>query len=141
MHRPSPALGLVVLLAAACPTVDLGESPVTPDSCRPDPMTFETRVWPEALAPAGAGSCIGEAGCHARDTGRSALRLIPSPTTPADWAMNYEVVTRFLNCSTPRASTLITKPASGGDPHAGGELWTPGVAPATTVEEWISGAL
>ena len=62
--------------------------------------------------------------------------------TDADWQANYDVITRFLNCSTPSASPFITKPESGNDPHGGGDLWecTPGACePITTVEQWIGG--
>ena len=141
--RPLPALILAALLSAGCPTVDQGEVPVAPEACRPDPQLFETRVWPEAIANAAdpTRSCVLEAGCHARETGRSALRLISSPATPGDYQMNYDAVTRFLNCNTPTSSSFITQPAAGGDPHAGGDLWDIGFAPSLTVERWIEGTL
>jgi hypothetical protein len=142
------ALALLAALAG-CPTIDLGDPPVAPGSCRPDPGRFReegTGIWDVALAPADpARSCIAGSGCHAQATGRSALRLIDKPRdemTDADWAQNYEVVTRFLNCSTPEASSLITKPSSGGDPHAGGDLWdctAQDCEPQETVETWILG--
>ena len=134
---------LGVTLAAwtqvACPTVDQGEVPVPPEACRPDPVLFETEVWPNAIANAAdpTKSCVAAAGCHARETGRSALRLIADPMTPSDYQMNYDAVTRFLNCNTPESSPFITKPAAGGDPHAGGDLWTIGLEPSATVERWI----
>lgn len=130
-----------VLLMTGCPTVDQGEPPVTPGLCMPDPVLFETRIWPEAIvapAPSTTVTCL-DAGCHRRADGRSALRLIPDPTTPSDWSQNYDVVTRFLNCSTPSASPFLTKPGSSGDPHNGGDLWDLGAAPALCVEQWISG--
>jgi hypothetical protein len=144
--RPRARLLLGVALAAwaaaACPTVDQGEVPVTPEACRPDLAQFTSTVWPNAIANADkTKSCVANAGCHARETGRSALRLIALPTTPGDYQMNYEAVTRFLNCSTPAASPFVTKPTAGGDPHAGGDLWTSGEEPEKTVEAWISGTL
>ena len=136
------ALGLVVAGAAAgCPTVDQGDQPVAPEACRPDPAFFESTIWPNAIAPAGDDehSCVAKAGCHARETGRSALRLIAAPASKIDYTMNYDAVTRFLNCSTPTASPFISKPTAGGDPHAGGDLWTSGEEPELTVERWIGG--
>jgi hypothetical protein len=113
---------------------------VPPEACRPDPGLFETTVWPEAIANADPEkSCVAKAGCHARETGRSALRLIAEPMSASDYQMNYDAVTRFLNCNTPEASPFITKPASGGDPHAGGDLWDVGAEPELTVERWIAG--
>ena len=139
-------VALAAWVAAACPTVDQGESPVAPEACRPDPAQFETTVWPNAIANTAdvSKSCVAEAGCHARETGRSALRLIAKPLadmTPVDYQMNYDAVTRFLNCNTPESSPFITKPAAGGDPHSGGDLWQLGDEPELTVEKWIAGTL
>ena len=84
-------------------------------------------------------------GCHATEDGRSALRLRAADRaalTDADWDANYDVVTRYLNCSTPSASPFITKPEAENDPHGGGDLWTcdgTSCEPVMTVERWISG--
>jgi hypothetical protein len=134
------AVALAGFATAACPTVDQGEVPVAPEACRPDFVTFQTEVWPTAIAnPDAMKSCIAEAGCHARENGRSALRLISDPQLESEFRMNYDTVTRFLNCSTPESSPFVTKPAAGGDPHAGGDLWTLGMEPADTVVRWIEG--
>jgi len=136
------SVALAAWVAAACPTIDQGDPPVPPEACRPDFQKFKDQVWPEAIAVADvAKSCVAAAGCHARETGRSALRLIAMPASNADYQMNYDAVTRFLNCNTPESSSFVTKPTGGGDPHAGGDLWEFNVAPETTVEAWISGAL
>ncbi len=133
-------VALAAWAAAACPTVDQGEVPVPPEACRPDPALFESTIWPQAIAPANqAVSCVAKAGCHARETGRSALRLIAMPMSKTDYQQNYDAVTRFLNCGTPNASPFVTKPTGGGDPHAGGDLWTAGQEPELTVERWIGG--
>ena len=133
---------LAACAAAACDTVDQGSVPVPPEACRPDPALFESTVWPNAIAVADdTKSCVAKAGCHARETGRSALRLIAAPASKQDFQMNYDAVTRFLNCSTPNASPFVTKPTGGGDPHAGGDLWVSGEEPEATVERWIGGAL
>jgi hypothetical protein len=130
-------LGSIALIALAggCPTVDLGETPVSPGACRPDPAFFESDVWPNFLAPADAAqSCVGAAGCHRQGDGRSALRFT---TDPLDLGRNYDVATRFLDCGDPTASSLLTKPLSGVDPHGGGDLVSPGDAAETTFLEWF----
>ncbi len=125
---------------SGCPTVDVGNGPIAPGTCNPDPQKFQDEIWPMAINPPDtAKSCIANAGCHSQGTGRSALRLVPMPATQLEWSQNYDVVTRFLNCSTPEASPFITKPSAGGDPHGGGDLWTLGVDPELKVEKWIGG--
>ena len=126
---------------AGCPTVDQGDVPVPPPACRPDFVQFRDQIWPMAIAPADqAKSCVAQNGCHSRETGRSALRLIPMPASDQEFQMNYDVVTRFLNCNSPSSSSFITKPSSGADPHSGGDLWDPAVDPALLVETWIGGS-
>jgi hypothetical protein len=118
--RLSAALAAFTL--AGCPTVDLGENPPDPGRCRPDFAYYRDIIWPEFLAPTEpARSCVDAAGCHQRDNGRSALRLVVNE--PIDHNSNYQVVTRFLNCGTPEASSLLTKPLTGLDPHGGGDLF------------------
>lgn len=124
---------LVVL--TGCPTVDLGETPVSPGACRPDPGYFEEQIWPAFLAPADpARTCVGEAGCHRIEDGRSALRLT---TDPLDLGRNYDVVTRFLDCGAPDSSALYTKPVSGVGPHGGGDLFAPGDPAAEIFLGWF----
>lgn len=125
------------LAAAGCPTVDLGDDPVDPGVCRPDPAYYEAEVWPKFLAqPEPTKTCVGRAGCHGEADGRSALRL--DAIEPIDHSRNYAVVTRFLNCGTPGASALLTKPLAGEDPHGGGDIYT-GADPAiTTFTAWFA---
>jgi hypothetical protein len=116
--------GMAALMLSACPTVDLGDVPPDPNVCRPDRLYFEEMIWPMYLAPAApANSCVAQAGCHAAANGRSALRLDTSD--PPDHSRNYSAVTRFLNCNTPDASGLLTKPLSTEDPHGGGDILVP----------------
>jgi hypothetical protein len=131
------AVALVALLAGTgCPTVDLGDDPVEPGVCRPDPTYFRERIWPEYLAqPAMAQTCVGRAGCHGEADGRSALRL--DNVDPIDFGRNYQVVTRFLNCGTPEASSLFTKPLAGQDPHGGGDLFTATDPTVAVFEGWF----
>jgi hypothetical protein len=129
-------LGMLAVLGG-CPTVDLGDQPPDPEQCRPDMQYFHDHIWPEFLAPADpAKSCVAASGCHQSASGRSALRL---ETNPVDDAQNYQVVTRFLNCSTPEASPLLSKPLVGGDPHGGGDLFMSTSDPAVqTFLAWFT---
>ncbi len=131
----------IVLWLAACPTVDLGETPVTPPLCIPDLQTFTDTIWPVAVAPPETEkSCIGRSGCHAQANGSSALRLIPNPASTTDYQTNLNVIARYLNCATPANSQFITKPEEGIDSHLGGDLWVCDATcePITTVEAWIA---
>ncbi|HTJ43581.1 MAG TPA: hypothetical protein VL463_15860 [Kofleriaceae bacterium] len=98
---------------------------------------FHDKIWPEYLAPADATkSCVANAGCHQAASGRSALRL---QTSPPDDALNYAAATRFLTCSDPMASPLLTRPLIGGDPHGGGDVFTTTSDPAVqTFLMWFS---
>jgi len=122
---------------AGCPTVDLGDTPVSPGSCRPDPSYYRDVIWPDFIAPPDdARSCVAASGCHRIEDGRSALRLT---TDPVDDNRNYDNFTRFLNCGAPEASPALTKPLSGVDPHGGGDLFSSGSDPETTFLEWFAG--
>lgn len=125
-----PLVSLVSLLGlAGCPTVDLGDTPPDIGQCRPDRQYYIDVIWPRYLAPATAArSCVAASGCHDAQTGRSALRL--SSSTPVDHDRNYQVVTRFLNCSTPTASELLTKPLAGIEAHQGGDIFPNATDPA-----------
>ena len=114
----SVALGFL----AACPTIDLGEDPSNPGVCRPDPAYFRTEMWPKYLSTTDpAMSCVAAAGCHRESDGRSGLRFDASATP--DLERNYRVAIRFLNCGTPSASTLLTRPLAGEDSHGGGDIF------------------
>lgn len=128
--------GLGLSLLGGCPTVDLGDQPPDPGQCRPDMQYYTQHIWPEYLAPADpAKSCVAATGCHQAASGRSALRL---QTDPVDDLQNYQVVTRFLNCATPEASFLLSKPLAGGDPHAGGDIFASTSDPAVvTFLKWF----
>ena len=134
--RPSRAVAALAaaFALAACPTVDLGDQPEDPPLCDPGPEYFESTIWPQYIAPADMQrSCIGRAGCHRADNGRSAMRLDASE--PIDLAGNYQVVRRFLNCSTPLASRLLTEPLAGTETHGGGDIFLSTSDPAVVVFE------
>ena len=120
---------------AGCPTVDLGDTPPDPGVCRPDRTYFDEHIWPEFLAPADpARSCV-RGGCHGDVSGVSALRL--DSTEPIDLARNYQVTTRFLNCGTPEASLLYTKPLRGLEGHDGGDIFADTDAQAAVFRMWF----
>jgi hypothetical protein len=129
--RPRIHLSLAAVLLAACPTVDLGDSPPDVGSCRLDPLYYEDVIWPGYLAPTSAEkSCVSQSGCHSAESGRSALRL--DATAPIDHTGNYQIVSRFLNCSTPSASSLLTKPLAAVDAHGGGDIFADSADPAVS---------
>ena len=133
------ATGIASLAAVAalagCPTVDLGDNPPDPGVCRPDRAYFDSTIWPQYLAPADdAHSCV-KGGCHGDVRGVSALRL--DSTAPIDLARNYSVVTRFLNCGTPDASLLYTKPLRGFEAHGGGDIFAATDAQAVVFQLWF----
>lgn len=141
MSSRLPSLCSAVLLAsltfvAGCPTVDLGELPVSPGACRPDPVYFEENIWPAFIDTGDmTTSCVSEGGCHQLENGRSAFRV--SVAQPVDHSANYNVVSRFLNCGTPSASSLLTKPISSVDAHGGGDLFGPGSASEQIFLDWF----
>jgi hypothetical protein len=135
--RVSPAAIFLVALAG-CPTVDLGDDPPGTNVCRPDMAMFRDVIWPQYLAPPEADrSCVGQSGCHAIETGRSALRLEDPTDDPGAHDRNYATVTRFLNCGTPDQSSLLTKPMSGVDPHGGGDIFDDADPAVTLLTDWI----
>jgi hypothetical protein len=137
---PAPLAALAVVGLAGCPTVDLGETPADPGVCRPDALEFRDVIWPEYLAPADTNrSCVGMSGCHDASDGRSALRLETDVAgDPTAHDRNYAVVIRFLNCGTPDASSLLTKPLAGLDPHGGGDIFPNIDDPAVMAfEAWL----
>ena len=129
------AFTVTLALLAGCPTVDLGELPVSPGACRPDPVYFEENIWPLFIDTGDTKSCVEEGGCHQLENGRSAFRV--SVGANLDLTANYNVVSRFLNCGTPSASPILTKPLSGVDSHGGGDLFGNGDANVQIFLDWF----
>jgi hypothetical protein len=126
----------VAATASGCPTVDLGDSPPNPGTCRPDPLFYRERIWPEYLAPTDPNlSCVVASGCHDSNNGRSAFRV--NTAEPIDHDANYQVVIRFLNCGSPDDSSLFTKPVSSVDSHGGGDLFPTGSNAEAVFLEWF----
>ena len=125
------ALAACCLLAlAGCPTVDLGDTPPDIGLCTPAKGMdyFVNNIWPMYLHPSGAKDCAQSSGCHAMAHGLSL-----STQTPIDFTANYRVTQQYLNCGTPSASELLTKPLAGIDGHGGGDLFADTNDPAVKV--------
>lgn len=136
--RLAALLLATALATSGCPTVDLGEMPVSPGACRPDPAYFEEVIWPQIIDTGNeASSCVEQGACHQQENGRSAFRV--SRVEPIDFAANYKVTTRFLNCGTPEASAFLTKPLGGVDSHGGGDIFEPGSEAEELFLGWFVG--
>ncbi len=133
------AVGAAVL-STGCPTLDLGDSPVPPGSCNPDPAFFRDTIWPEYINPADESvNCVVESGCHSLEDGKSALRLeiVSGPGDVAGNDRNYRVVKTFLNCGSPDLSLMLVEPLSGEQTHGGGDLFSPGSTQEQLFLSWF----
>ncbi len=116
----------------ACPTVDLGDTPTDINLCNPAAGReyFDSMVWPEFVRPDDAtNSCARSGGCHIEGGGTP----LNFKTNPVDLAFNYRQAQVFLNCGTPEASSLLTKPLAGSDPHGGSDVFANQDDPAVQV--------
>lgn len=113
---------VAVVGLTGCPTVDLGDTPPDIGQCAPNGGMdyFVNTLWPMYLHPPGGGAkdCAQSTGCH-----QMAHGLALSTTAPIDYTANYRVAQQYLNCGTPAASELLTKPLAGVDGHGGGDLF------------------
>jgi hypothetical protein len=136
-HRSSTVLGILALgLLAGCPTVDLGDTPSDIGLCNPAGgiQYFKDKIWPEFVRPTDmAKGCTKSTGCHS-EAGGNALSF---KTMPIDDAFNYRQTQIYLNCGTPMASELLTKPLSGVDPHGGSDLFSPSDPPYSVFLDWF----
>ncbi len=141
-----PLLVALILGAAACSTVALGDPPADVNACRPSQMIFADEVWPQFLAKDYGGKTCGAATCHDAGSGNSPLLAAPtSTTTPAipfpggsDWEMVYRAATQKMTCTNVRGSELFTRPA-GLRPHGGGALIDPVNGPeGPLLDRWVA---
>jgi hypothetical protein len=133
----SRCAALVALVGlAGCPTVDLGDTPTDIGLCNPPGGLdyFQNRIWPEYVRPGNANSCTKAGGCH-NEAGGNALAF-DSSATP-DFAANYRQAQVFLNCGTPNASLLLTKPLAGVEPHGGSDIFLASDPAITTFNGWF----
>ncbi len=125
-HRSSTvavfcAFGAGLGLLSGCPTVDLGDTPSDIGLCNPPggQQYFQDKVWPEFVRPGDATKgCTRASGCH----GEAGGNTLSFKTMPIDFVFNYRQTQIYLNCGTPAASELLSKPLGGVDPHGGGDL-------------------
>jgi hypothetical protein len=110
-------LGLALL--AGCPTVDLGDTPTEIGLCNPagGVQYFQDQIWPNFVVRTGPEMSCAQGGCHV--AGGNGLDF----PMPVDYASAYKRTQLYLNCGTPDASLLLTKPLAGIDPHGGGDLF------------------
>ena len=109
-------------LVAGCPTVDLGDTPTDIGLCNPPggPDYFRDVIWPDFVRPSdGQKGCTKTGSCH-NEAGGNGLAFKTSPAP--DFPFNYRQAQLFLNCGTPEASLLLTKPLDTTEPHGGGNL-------------------
>ncbi len=135
LHRAFVACALVACGAlAGCPTVDLGDTPPDPGVCNPSGGIdyFTTMIWPNYLTVSGSKNCAQSSGCHLMAHG---LALDPGP--PVDYAAMYRLSQQYLNCGTPTASQLYTKPTNF-DGHGGGQIFTASDPQATVFLNWFN---
>ena len=128
--------GLLATLAG-CPTVDLGDTPTDIGLCNPAGGLdyFTDVIWPNFVRPNDpAIGCTRAGGCHNEAGGNGlSFRTQPAP----DFPFNYRQAQLFLNCGTPGASLLLTKPQSGTEPHGGGDLFGAGDPAVQQFLDWF----
>lgn len=114
---PAGLAGLVFL--AGCPTVDLGDTPTEIGLCNPagGVQYFQDQIWPKFIVRDGGTTSCATANCHI--AGGNGLDL----PMPVDYPVAYKRTQIYLNCGTPDASQLLTKPLGGIDPHGGGDIF------------------
>lgn len=110
-------LGLTLL--AGCPTVDLGDTPTEIGLCNPagGVQYFQDKIWPQFVVRTNPNLSCAKGGCHV--AGGNGLDF----PMPVDYSAAYKRTQIYLNCGTPEASLLLTKPLAGIDPHGGGDIF------------------
>lgn len=124
------ALGL-----AGCPTVDLGDTPAEIAACNPAKGIdyFRSDIQPKFFKLTDPAGCGRNSACHDQAHGLTLDR-----STPIDDTANYRVTQGYLNCGSPTASPLLTKPLAGVEGHGGGDLFPSLSDPAVvTFLQWF----
>jgi hypothetical protein len=120
-------LGLTFL--AGCPTVDLGDTPTEIGLCNPagGVQYFQDQIWPNFIVRTDPKTSCAQASCHV--AGGNGLDF----PMPVDYSAAYKRTQIYLNCGTPDASLLLTKPLAGVEPHSGGEIFPSENDPAVQI--------
>lgn len=116
--------------------MDLGDTPSDIGLCNPAGGTqyFMDQIWPSFVRPTNTtNGCTKTGSCHS-ETGGNALAF---KTMPVDYAFNYRQTQIYLNCGTPMASELLTKPLAGVDPHGGMDIFQPGDPAVMIFTDWF----
>jgi hypothetical protein len=110
-------VGLTFL--AGCPTVDLGDTPTEIGLCNPagGVQYFQDKIWPQFIVRTDPNTSCIKNGCHV--AGGNGLDF----PMPVDYSAAYKRTQIYLNCGTPEASLLLTKPLAGIDPHGGDDIF------------------
>jgi len=130
------ALALVlalVLAAAGCPTVDLGDTPEDVGLCNPRGGLpyFQDVIWPRFVV---AGGCTAAGACHNFGAGN----LLGFKTQPQiDYPANYRASLVHLECDTPSMSKFLTKPLAGIDGHGGSDIFQAGAPEIQVFLDWF----
>lgn len=120
-------LGLTHL--AGCPTVDLGDTPTEIGLCNPPGgvQYFQDQIWPRFVVRTDPAKSCAQVSCHI--AGGNGLDF----PMPVDYPTAYRRSQIYLNCGTPAASSFLTKPLAGLDPHSGGDIFPGTSDPAVQV--------
>jgi hypothetical protein len=139
-RRSSTVLGILALGSlfglAGCPTVDLGDSPSDIGLCNPPggAQYFQDSIWPDFVRPTNmTNGCVKGGMCHSESGGN----ILSFKTSPVDFAFNYRATQIYLNCGSPMASQLLTKPLAGVDPHGGLDIFQPGDPAVQVFLDWF----
>ena len=103
--------------------MDLGTEPSDIGLCNPNKGSgyFHDQIWPNFLHPSDPAKDCAKSGCHLAPGGAGGLGF--STTMPIDYQGNYMAAQHELNCTTPSASPLLTRPMAGIDGHGGGDIF------------------
>lgn len=136
-HRSSTVPWILALgTLSGCPTVDLGDTPSDIGLCNPAGglQYFQDKIWPEFVRPTDmAKGCAKTGSCHNEGGGNT----LEFKTNPVDFVFNYRQTQVYLNCGTPMASPLLTKPLGGLDPHGGADIFQPADPAVMVFLDWF----
>src|SRR5262245_55001775 len=140
--KPALVVASLVAAAAACGTVDVGDTPADVASCRPSKQFFVDQIWPNFLAKEYKGKHCYDSGCHDASGRRGGLILVP-PASPTgvplspEWEAMYKGVTENVLCTNVSSSRLLTK-TDGRQMHGGLQLIDPAGDEETLVKMWVT---
>jgi hypothetical protein len=141
MVCPRSVAAALLLLFAACDTVDVGPQPADVNACRPSQQYFLDHVWPEYLNKDYGGVHCWDARCH--DASSPRVLKVPPPTSapgiplPPDWEMVYRSASEQTECTNVKSSPILTHP-DGEVTHGGGMLIAQGGPEWLVIVNWVT---